>query len=158
MEITKTEILTSNQKAQIVDLWNREYPMDLSLAGVSAFDEYLEKLSDKHYLLVSEQDRILAWLVYFIRDGERCFAMLLDPKVQGRGVGSALLDHAKEYNSDLIGWVIDTDEHLKNDGSYYKSPIGFYEKAGFEILADVVTKKNGIDGIRVRWKVKPNSV
>jgi GNAT superfamily N-acetyltransferase len=155
MEIIKSEILTPEQKEDIVNLWNREYPKDLSLAGVPAFDEYLDKLSDKHYLLVNEQNRILGWLVYFIRDGERCFAMLLDPKVQGRGVGSALLNHAKEYNSDLIGWVIDTDKHVKNDGSYYKSPVNFYVKAGFEILRDIVTKKNGIDGIRVRWKVNP---
>lgn len=152
MEIIKSEILTPDQKEEIVNLWNNEYPKDLSLAGVAAFDEYLKKLSDKHYLLIIWQGRILGWLVYFLRDGERCFAMLLDPLVQGRGLGSALLNKAKEYNPELIGWVIDTNEHLKNDGSYYKSPIAFYEKAGFDILADVVTKKNGIDGIRVRWK------
>ena len=155
MEIIKSEILTPEQKEDIVNLWNREYPKDLSLAGVPAFDEYLDKLSDKHYLLVTEQNRILGWLVYFIRDGERCFAMLLDPKVQSRGIGSALLNHAKEYNSDLIGWVIDTDKHFKNDGSHYKSPVSFYVKAGFQILRDKVTKKNGIDGIQVRWKVNP---
>lgn len=152
MEIINTDILTPNQKAQIVDLWNKEYPKDLSLAGVEAFEEYLEKLFEKHYLLVIEQGQILAWLVYFIRDGERCFAMLLDPRFQGRGIGSALLNHAKEYNTDLIGWVIDTNAHVKNDGSYYKSPVGFYVKAGFEILRDIVTEKNGISGIRVRWR------
>lgn len=150
MEIIKTDILTPNQKAQILDLWNKEYPKDLSLAGVPALDEYLEKLSDKHYLLVNEQDRILGWLIYFNRDGERCFAMILDPKVQGRGLGSALLNKAKEYNSELRGWVIETNEHVKIDGNHYKSPIGFYEKAGFEILRDIVSEKNGINGILAR--------
>jgi GNAT superfamily N-acetyltransferase len=155
MEITKSEILTPDEKEQIVGLWNTEYPKALSLARVSEFDEYLEKLSDKHYLLVTEQDRILGWLIYFIRDGERCFAMLLNSGVQGKGVGSALLKKAKEYNSALIGWVIDTNEHVKIDGSHYKSPIAFYEKAGFETLRDIVTKKNGINGIQVRWKREP---
>jgi GNAT superfamily N-acetyltransferase len=152
MEIINSDSLTKDQKRQILNLWNNEYPKDLSLAGVDGFDAYLEKLSDKHHLLIVNQDEVEGWLIYFIRDGERCFAMLLDPRVQGKGLGRALLEKAKQYNAVLVGWVIKGNDHLKNDGSFYKSPVDFYEKAGFKILADVITEKNGIKGIQVRWE------
>ena len=152
MEIVKTEFLTTGQKEQVVNLWNHQYPKDLSLAGVEGFDVYLEKLSDKHHLLLVDNEQILGWLIYFIRDGERCFAMLLDPRLQGKGMGTALLRKAMEYNSELVGWVIDTNEHLKSDGSFYRSPVDFYRKIGFEITPDVASVKNGIKGVRVRWR------
>ena len=152
MEIVNSDSLTTDQKRQIVNLWNNEYPKDLSLAGVEGFDAYLEKLADKHHLLIVEHGQVVGWLIYFIRDGERCFAMILDPSVQGKGLGTALLGKAKEYNSVLVGWVIEANDHLKNDGTFYTSPVNFYKKAGFKILADVVTDKNGIKGIQVRWE------
>lgn len=155
MEIITSGTLTPDQKEQIVNLWNTEYPKALSLAGVAAFDEYLAKLLDKHYLLIVKQGTVLGWLVSFLRDGERCFAMLLNSQVQGRGLGLSLLNKAKEYNEELIGWVIDTNDHLKRDGTGYKSPIGFYSKAGFEIFYDITTRKNEINGIRVKWRRQP---
>lgn len=151
MEMINSAILTADQKRQIVNLWNDQYPKALSLEGVKGFDEYLEKLSDKHHLLLLDHGKVLGWLIYFMRDDERCFAMLLDTHLQGKGMGSALLRKAMELNTQLVGWVIDTNEHLKNDGSVYRSPIEFYKKVGFEIIPDVATVKNGIKGIRVRW-------
>jgi GNAT superfamily N-acetyltransferase len=152
MEIVNTDSLTTEQKEQLVKLWNDQYPKALSLAGVQGFDEYLEKLLDKHHLLLLDHGKVLGWLIYFMRDGERCFAMLLDTLLQGKGMGSALLRNAMEYNAELVGWVIDTNEHLKNDGSFYKSPVEFYKKVGFETIQDVATVKNGIKGVRVRWQ------
>ncbi len=154
MKIIHTDSLTSRQKEQIVNLWNDQYPKDLSLDGVKGFDEYLDKLSDKHHLLLIDENEIFGWLIYFMRDGERCFAMLLDPRLQGKGMGTALLRKAMELNTELVGWVIDTNDHLKNDGSFYRSPVEFYKKVGFDVLADVVTEKNGIRGIRVFWRAE----
>lgn len=153
MQINRCDNLTIEEKFAVVRLWNQEYPKDLSLAGVDAFDEYLEKLADRHHFLVSDEDRIVGWLVDFIRDGHRCFAMLLDPAVQGKGIGSSLLKEAKKFNGELVGWVINSDEHLKADGSTYRSPIGFYEKQGFKVDRDVVTVKSGIRGIQLRWSL-----
>lgn len=151
MQINRCDHLTVEEKHAVVRLWNQEYPKALSLTGVDAFDEYLDKLKDCHHFLVKDDDLIVGWLVDFIRDDHRCFAMLLDPVVQGKGIGTALLSEAKRYNHELVGWVIDSDKHLKSDESRYRSPIGFYKKQGFEIKADVVTLKNGIGGIQVKW-------
>lgn len=153
MQIKRTEQLTKKQKKNILALWNEEYPEALSLSDISAFDGYLEGLSDKHHLLViNGKEDVAGWLIDFIRDDERCFAMLLHASLQGKGYGTKLLHLAKQTNAELNGWVIDNNEQQKQNGQSYKSPIGFYKKNNFEIVPDIQSKKNGIKGIKVRWK------
>ena len=158
MEITKSASLSRQQKLDIIELWNQEYPEALSLSGLDAFDDYLQNLSDKHHLILSDEaGTVMGWLICFIRDNERCFAMLLNASLQGKGWGSRLLNLAKAYNSELIGWVIDHDTEPKQNGENYKSPIEFYRKNGFEILSHVQWKKKNINGIKVRWQAKSPS-
>lgn len=158
MEITKSASLSRQQKLDIVELWNQEYPEALSLSGLDAFEDYLQNLSDQHHLIVSDEaGTVMGWLIYFIRDDERCFAMLLNASLQGKGWGSKLLNLAKAYNSALNGWVIDNDTEPKQNGENYKSPIAFYRKNGFEILSNIQWKKNNINGIKVRWQAKSPS-
>lgn len=153
IEIKRTEHLTEKQKKNILTLWNEEYPEALRLSDVNAFDVYLEGLSDKHHLLVvDDKADVVGWLIGFIRDNERCFAMLLHASLQGKGYGTKLLDLAKQTNAELNGWVIDNNEHQKRNGQNYKSPTGFYKKNDFEIIPGIQSKKNGINGIKVRWK------
>jgi GNAT superfamily N-acetyltransferase len=154
MEIVETETLTERQQLDILHLWNSEYPKDLSLKGLTALQQYLDMLYDKHHiLLVDGESSVKGWLIYFIRDNEQCFAMLLDRSLQGQGWGSRLLDRAKEKTSELHGWVIDSNSQLKLNGEKYRSPIGFYVKNGFKVREDVQLEKNGINGIRVTWKI-----
>lgn len=153
MNILETQSLDEKQMLEIIDLWNEEYPQALSLTGLSDFEQYLQTLFDKHYILLSDKDgTVRGWLVYFVRENEQCFAMLLDPSIQGQGWGSKLLDLAKQRNSELNGWVIDNNKALKRNGHHYLSPIGFYLKNGFEVRTAMQTNKKGIDGIRVTWK------
>jgi len=154
MHFTETETLNEKQKLEIIELWNSEYPRELSLSGLTDFDQYLQALSEKKYILLSnENGSVKGWLTYFVRDHEQCFAMLLDSSLQGQGWGSKLLNLAKERNGELNGWVIDNDSELKQNGENYKSPIGFYRKNDFEIRADVQLKKKNISGIKVTWKL-----
>lgn len=152
MQITKSDTLSEKQKEDIIQLWNDEYPEALALAGLEAFDIYLNTLSEKQHLTITHEGKVVGWLIYFVRDGEQCFAMLLDSSLQGKGLGSKLLSEAKEYTTELIGWVIDTDQHKRSDGGNYRSPIGFYEKNGFEVLPNIKTTKSNIEGIRVKWR------
>jgi hypothetical protein len=152
MNFEETRILSQQQKLQIIELWNNEYPKELSLSDLTDFDQYLETLSDRHYiLLIDEDENVKGWLIYFVRDGERCFTMLLDSSLHGLGWGSKFLNVAKKRNTELNGWVIDNDEELKQNGENYKSPIGFYIKNGFDIRTDIQKKKKNINGIRVIW-------
>lgn len=153
MKFTETENLNKEQKTKVLELWNREYPKKLSLPGLDAFEQYLQNLGDKrHILLLDEQGTVKGWLISFIRDKERCFVMVLDPSMQGKGWGSKILDRAKKSDSELNGWVIDHNTELKQNGEKYISPIRFYEKNGFRILPDTATIKEGIHGIKVTWK------
>ncbi|MBN2732381.1 MAG: GNAT family N-acetyltransferase [Balneolaceae bacterium] len=153
MKFIKTENLNTRQKNQIFTLWNQEYPEKLLLSNVAAFEEYLQNIDDKHHILLCDKHgTIKGWLIYFMRDGERCFAMIIDPSVQGKGWGSKFLDEAKKCNSELNGWVVDHSSELKQNGEKYVSPIGFYKKNGFQVLSDIVTTKEGINGIKVIWK------
>lgn len=153
MNLIETQSLNEKQMLEIIDLWNGEYPQALSLTGLTDFEQYLQTLSDKYHILLSDKDgAVKGWLIYFVRENEQCFAMLLDSSIQGQGWGSKLLDLAKKRNSELHGWVIDSDRASKQNGQHYLSPIKFYLKNGFEIRADIQSNKKGINGIRVTWK------
>jgi GNAT superfamily N-acetyltransferase len=154
MKFTEIKTLNEKQKLGIIKLWNNEYPKELSQNSLSEFDQYLLTLSDKNHILLSDNSGdVKGWLIYFVRDNEQCFAMLLDSSLQGQGLGSKLLNLAKERNSELNGWVIDNDKEPKQNGETYKSPIGFYRKNGFEIRSDIQLKKKGINGIKVTWEL-----
>jgi GNAT superfamily N-acetyltransferase len=75
----------------------------------------------------SEQLPIL-WLIYFVRDNEQCFAMLLDSSLQGQGLGSKFLNLAKERTSELNGWVIDNDNEPKQNGEITNHQSDFIAK------------------------------
>lgn len=119
---------------------------------MAAFNTYLEFLEDKDHLLLNDKNgRLMGWLVCFIRENERWFAMAIDQSAQGKGLGSALLNRARKRYPSLNGWVIDSDTEPKQNGEYYMSPIAFYLKNGFEIKRNVKLTKNGISGIQVKW-------
>lgn len=157
MKILETAEPSRSWKADILALWNAEYPKALAL-DANGFETYLEGLDDRHHLLITDTEgRVRGWLIYFIRDGDRWFTMALDSSLQGKGIGSRLLSRAMKKNNILNGWVIDQDGEARADGLSYKSPLGFYRKLGFEIREKEVLVKKGIRGIRVRWeRANPN--
>lgn len=156
MDFVETKSLNEEQKKSIVALWNLEYPKKLALPSVLDFERYLDGLSDKNHIVLMDEDKALkGWLIYFMRDGERCFAMLIDRTLQGWGWGSRFLDLAKQRNNELNGWVVPNNEETKSDGGTYQSPVAFYLKNGFWILNNSEQDKNGITGIKLRWKNHP---
>ncbi len=85
MIIKEYNILSHNQKEQVIKLWNSEYPEKLQLKDINAFDNYLSNLEDiNHSLIINEYDEILGWFVDFIRDSERWFAMIINDSTQGQ--------------------------------------------------------------------------
>lgn len=153
MNFIRINSLSNQQKKEIIHLWNKEYPKKIAYHSIDQFEVYLDQLLDKHHIiLVNKNDTLKGWFVDFIRDGERWFAMILDASTQGKGLGSKFLDLAKEQNDALNGWVVDNNHEIKQDGTYYKSPIQFYEKNGFQILSDIHIDKKEINGIKVKWE------
>jgi len=148
MEFIKTKILTFKQKEEVNELWNNERHSELS-----DLENYLYNLNDQHHiLLIGKNGIIKGWYFDFIRDDEKWFVMILDSKVQGKGLGTALLNQAKKKESELNGWVIDHNNNKKQNGDFYKSPIEFYKKNGFEILSDTRLELEKISAVKIKWK------
>jgi len=87
----------------------------------------------------------------FDRDEERWFSMLLSSDTQGKGFGSRLIQEAQKTESHLNGWVVDDDQHIKNDGSPYRSPVGFYLKNGFSVKKDVRFTSPQLSAVKIIW-------
>lgn len=153
MFFSELKNLNKDQKRQVMDLWNNEYPSKVIHSSVTEFEHYLQDLVDQHHIILSDDNgNVKGWLVYFIRNSERWFAMILDASIQRKGWGSKFLDLAKEYNSELNGWIIDNDNELKQNGEPYKSPVEFYKKNGFQILFKTTFTFDDLTGIKIAWK------
>ena len=145
--------ITRKQKEKIIILWNTEYPINLKHSGVDSFDAYLSALKKKrHLLIVNDQNDVLGWYMDFDRDEERWFVMILDISIQGKGIGSKILKKAKTTNDTLSGWVTDHDQFMKEDGSFYKSPIHFYTKNGFTIYPEITLRSEKLSAVKIRWQ------
>ena len=152
MKIFKTENLTDAQKRRIVELWNAEYPARLRHSGTASLDEYLSRLgAPEHYLLTDENDQVKGWLACFERDGARWFAMIVDTSEQKKGYGSRLLTEVKKFESEINGWAIDGETDVKANGERYASPLGFYEKNGFEIFRTIRLENEQMSAVKIRW-------
>lgn len=152
MKIIEQNRLSDEQKARIIEMWNAEYPANLAHPDVSSFDEYLNNLGDKkHFLLFDESGEIVGWAMTFVRDNARWFAIIIDGKTQGKGFGLKLINALKSAETQLFGWVIDTDNYKKANGENYRSPLGFYKKIGFIVHENEIIIKENITGIKIEW-------
>ena len=147
--IIKTKNLSPEQQAQVNQLWNDEYPIKLKdrfpilLNGVEHY---------RHYLIESENKSVLAWAVDFEKDNEIRFSLIVSSKYQGKGLGSLLVETLKAEIKEFYGWVIDHDNDVKSDGSYYRSPMSFYIKHGFEVLENDRIQSEMLTATKVRWR------
>nr|WP_299383089.1 GNAT family N-acetyltransferase [Allomuricauda sp.] len=152
MEFITRSSLSVSEKMQVLDLWNNEYPEKLGYSSIEAFDKYLDTLTNvSHLLLIDPDKKIKGWYFDFDRDNEKWFALILDSKMQGKGIGTKILERAKQKENELNGWVIDHDRDKKNNGAPYNSPLNFYLKNGFEKMAAHRLESDHISAIKIRW-------
>lgn len=155
MRIETTKNLSNEQKETITQLWNAEYPEQLNFSGVTGFEEFLQSVSNPlHFLLLSENEELKGWLMTFTRENERWFSIIVDGKEKQKGYGTQLLDELKRNENEICGWAIEHNNYLKKNGESYRSPIGFYQKKGFEILIDVRLEKEDFSAVKIKWMRK----
>ena len=153
MELIKQTELSNSQKNEIFELWNDEYPEKLSYKSILTFDKYLKNLNEQsHILLVDRGKKIKGWYFDFVRDGENWFAILLNSKVKGKGLGTEILNIAKQKKTELNGWVIDHNRDKKKNGEFYKTPIDFYIKNGFEKISNCRLELEKISAVKIKWR------
>lgn len=157
VKIIQASDLNKKAKQQVLDLWNNEYPANLSYRNLAAFDNYLQNLTKlKHFLLTSDIDLILGWALTFERDGEKWFAIILSEKIKGKGYGRKMVDELKQIEPILNGWVIDHNNDKKLNGLTYVSPLKFYEKCGFDVQTDIRLELDKISAVKIKWLRKNN--
>ncbi|WP_224484713.1 N-acetyltransferase [Robertkochia aurantiaca] len=153
MKSIRTKKLTSLQKYEVLNLWNNEYPEKLFHGSISDFETWLESLENPSYILLIDNNRsIKGWYVDFDRDNEKWFVIILDSKIQGKGLGRIILNLAKENKPVLNGWVIDHDKDRKKNGAVYKSPLQFYLKNNFQIISGERFELGKISAVKITWK------
>lgn len=153
MEFIKRSSLSVSEKLEVFELWNNEYPEKLSYKEKGEFDTYLKALKEQsHILLVDINKKIKGWYFDFKRENEKWFAIILDSEIQGKGLGTKILELAKEKENELNGWVIDHNRDKKRNGELYNSPLNFYLKNGFEkSVIDRLELKN-ISAVKIKWR------
>jgi len=153
MTIIEQKALTAEQQAQVIRLWNKEYPDTLSYQTEAQFDDYLKGLKElQHLLLIDEQGKLQGWAITFEREAGTWFAIILDSQLHGKGLGSKLLDRLKLKHNVLNGWVIDHHRAVKPDGNPYRSPFGFYLKNGFNAVPDTRLELDKISAVKIVWQ------
>lgn len=98
-----------------------------------------------------KNDVIIGWFFGFIREDERWFAIIVNRYKHRKGIGSALLSHAKTLFTELNGWVITDATYTKENGTAYNSPLGFYLKHGFSVLEDKTFKTEQMKTVKIKW-------
>ncbi|MFT5019864.1 MAG: GNAT superfamily N-acetyltransferase [Polaribacter sp.] len=153
MEFIAQIELSKNDKKEILNLWNDEYPEKLNYQTLSEFEKYLENLTEQsHILMKSENQSIKGWYFDFVRENEKWFAIILDSNFHGKGFGTKLLSLGKEKKSELNGWVIDKQDDKRKNGELYKSPLNFYLKNGFEKFDNERLELEKISAVKIKWK------
>lgn len=145
------ESLSCDEKQSVLELWNREYPAKLVYADLEAFEEYLGGLGMPTHILVRMNGRIVGWATKFYRDQDRWFAIILSSSLHRQRIGSLLLEHIKDHESLLYGWVIDHDNDFKADGNQYISPLSFYLKRGFTIVEGERLELPTLSAVKIVW-------
>nr|WP_290861271.1 GNAT family N-acetyltransferase [Flavobacterium sp.] len=93
----------------------------------------------------------MGWGIIFVRDSEQWFALLIDSRFQGMGLGTFLLNELKKTQPELNGWVIDHENDLKQNGKPYLSPLAFYKKNNFEVLGNFRIENEKLSAVKIKW-------
>lgn len=142
--------LSDAQLEQVLKSWNSSYPVGIYYKDLHSFKEFLNPLiKPKHYIQLSMDNDIIAWMMTFDREQERWFSIIISEDFKGRGFGKKMIEHISKNEPPLNGWVVDHNKDIKADGSAYLSPLNFYLKLGFQVLPRQRFEKIGISCVKV---------
>lgn len=137
----------------LTDLWNKEFPVHVRMSSINQMNDFLDKWEDKtQYVIRDDKGKMIAWSMFFIRDQEPWFTIIVDEKHQRKGLGELLLRRMQNDHMRLLGWVVDHSRDKKNNGKIYQSPISFYLKHGFKIHPKVRMETETTSTVLIEWE------
>jgi len=154
LTVLDSMILGKEDIIAIMNLWNQEYPANLSYTCTADFEAYTKSLLSPNHILIRSDNYLIGWATKFDRGTERWFVIILSRIVHGKGLGTKLMNKLKKNEQRLNGWVIDHDLEIKTDGTFYRSPLGFYIKNGFIPIPDQRLELPHLSAVKVTWDAK----
>lgn len=150
--IEKVSTVPASVRSALRSLWNSEYPIQLSLETPADLDTYLDGLIDATHWLAFSGSNVVAWSFTFNREDRRWFAIIVDTKAKGNGLGRELMQNMMATEQALEGWVTDHDHYLLPDGLPYISPLHFYLKLGFKLKQGERLETNKLSLAKIYWE------
>lgn len=136
------KLTTDNQLKQIAKLEH-----ELFHDHCYSYDQLLEMYENEnysYYVALNEDGIVLGYLILLdVIDANEIIKIGVNPKSQGMGIGSKLMQFAKELDQPLLLEV----------SSLNTNAISFYEYHGFKLIN--IRKKyyaDGSDGLIYRWE------
>ena len=135
---------------RFIDTRSTEYPAELDLRwrvlraplGMGRDQVGLGREEESLHLVAVEAERILGCVLHCKdEEGDRLRAMAVDPELQGKGVGAALLARMEEELS--ARGVTEVVLHAR------QSAVGFYERCGYAAYGEGFVEV-GIPHVRMR--------
>lgn len=151
------EIITTNNPDEVqiqalFNLWNDEYPSQLSFETIAEFKNYLSAQEQvNHYLLMQSENQIVGWAITFQRQSAPWFVLIIASSMHQQGYGTLLLNKLKATETTLNGWMVDHNEYTRPNEEKYLSPIGFYLKHGFTVCGHSRLELPHLSAVRINY-------
>lgn len=153
MKVVQKDFFSKEEKEQLWQLRNNEYPIQFGHETFEDFELYCNTIAEqKNYVLIDDKNEIQGWAYTFFRDNEIWFAIMLDYQFQGKGYGRILLEELKKNNTELNGWVIDHENDVKRNHQKYIPPLQFYILNDFSVLENTRIENEKIAAVKINWK------
>jgi GNAT superfamily N-acetyltransferase len=134
------------ESAAIAELYERSYATLTFLPRVHTLDEHKTFMArhvvENDVWVWDEDDTILGFMV--LRGDDDLFLLYLEPSETGRGIGTALLEHAKcERPGGFTLWTFQQNEGARH----------FYERHSLRAIAfgDGSGNEEGVPDVQYEW-------
>jgi putative acetyltransferase len=133
-----------NELEEMVRIWYEASITAHSFIPASFWVLQKDSMKEKYLPLaenfIFEEERQLSGFISLV--GERVCALFVAPEMQGRGIGRALLEHAKILKGRLSLRVYRENERA----------LSFYKKCGFVAAGEEVDEYTGCVQILMEWE------
>jgi putative acetyltransferase len=133
-----------NELEEMVRIWYEASIIAHSFIPASFWALQKDSMKEKYLPLaenfIFEEERQLSGFISLV--GERVCALFVAPEMQGRGIGRALLEHAKILKGRLSLRVYRENERA----------LSFYKKCGFVAAGEEVDEYTGCVQILMEWE------
>lgn len=133
-----------NELEEMVRIWYEASITAHSFIPASFWALQKDSMKEKYLPLaenfIFEEERQLIGFISLV--GERVCALFVAPEMQGRGIGKALLEHAKILKGRLSLRVYRENERA----------LSFYKKCGFVAAGEEVDEYTGCVQILMGWE------